>query len=168
MTNVQCSAIILQYVLMASVVNADTLRAIPASGEPFQAELAAVDAQWQITFRVANEPRMMPAADLVTWGKCPEQGRAAGLVLADGSFVAAQIVAADKDALTADSDAMGTVKLPLESLSGIVLRRLSSHADDDKLLDRLAQTISPRPFSEGPGAKAGSGKEAGQGGHAAS
>ena len=42
----------------------------------------------------------MPAADLVCWGRCPEQGRGGALVLADGSLLMAAVVAADKEQLT--------------------------------------------------------------------
>ncbi len=140
--------------LLVSKATADMPQAVPVAGEPFRAELVAVDPHWQLTFQVDNQTRTIPAADLVTWGQCPEQGRAVGLVLADGSFLVAQIAAADKDSLTADSDTLGTVKLPLESLSGFILRRLSNPSDNDKLLDRIANLISPRlQAGETPGVR---------------
>ena len=83
--------------------------------------------------------KTIPAADLVRWGQCPEQGRAGGLVFADGSLLTAEVVAADKDRLTADSDLFGTLKLPLESLAGIVFHAPSDQHRRDALLDRLVQ-----------------------------
>jgi hypothetical protein len=123
---------------IASSVRADALVAIPIEGEPFRAKLVAADDRWQLTFAVGNEQRTIPAADLVRWGRCTEQGRAGGLVLADGSLLTAEVVAADKDRLTADSDLFGTLKLPLDSLAGIVLRPPSDRQRFDLLLDRLA------------------------------
>ena len=123
---------------------------MPLSGEPFRAELIAADADWQLTFRSAQEQRTMPAADLVCWGQCPEQGRGGALVLADGSLLMAEVVAADKEQITADSDLFGTVKLPRQSLSGVLFHSLSNRSDADKLLDRLvrpaAEAISPLPL----------------------
>ena len=96
--------------------------------------------------------RTMPAADLVCWGRCIEQGRAGGLVLADGSLLLARVTAADADKLTAESELFGSLRLPLESLSGVIFHPPSAQADRDKLFDRLA--ISPLPPGEGPGVRA--------------
>jgi len=172
MRRVRCLLAILLGCLCVSKATAEVPQAVPVAGEPFRAQLVAADSQWQLKFRVDNQDRMMPAVDLVTWGQCPEQGRGGGLVLADGSFVAAQVVAANKDSLTADSDTLGTLKLPLESLSGLVLQQLSHPSDNDKLLDRIANpaiaTVSPHPLGEGqgmsaPGEKESSRPQAGKG-----
>ena len=112
-------------------------RGVPAAGEPFHAELTGVTADWQLTFNIGGKQHVMPAADLVCWGRCPEQGRGVALVLADGSILMAENVAADKERLTANSELLGTLKLPLEALAGIVLQMPSQPADRDKLLDRL-------------------------------
>jgi hypothetical protein len=60
-------------------------------------------------------------------------------VLADGGLLAADITGADKDNLTAESDLLGTLKLPLETLAGIVFHVPSGKQDRDKLLDRVAR-----------------------------
>ena len=129
--------------------------AVPVDGTPFQAALAAVDAKWQITFLVGGQRKTVPAADLVRWGQCPEQGRAGGLVLADGSFLVADVDAADKDRLSADSDLFGTQKIPLDALSGVILHPPSSQQDRDKLFDRIVQGDIPHsnPLPEGEGTK---------------
>ncbi len=119
--------------------------AIPVDGARSARNWPAVDAKWQITFLVDGQRKTMPAADLVRWGQCPEQGRAGGLVLADGSFLVADVAAADKDRLSADSDLFGTQKIPLEALSGVILHPPSSQPDRDKLFDRLVHSDSPHP-----------------------
>ena len=149
--NLQFAICILQFAICNLLARADSPVAVPVDGVPSHAELAAVDAKWQITFLVGGERKTMPAADLVRWGQCPEQGRAGGLVLADGSFLVADVNAADKDRLSADSDLFGTQKVPLEALSGVILHPPSSQQDRDKLFDRL---VSPLPLGEGSGVRA--------------
>jgi hypothetical protein len=113
--------------------------AVPVEGPPFRAELSAADAQWQLTFIADHTRRIMPAADLVYWGQCAELSRAGAVVLADGGLLSATVLAADKERLTIDSDSFGTVKLPLESLAGVVFHLPPARQDRDKLLDRIAR-----------------------------
>ncbi len=134
---------------IASSARADAPVAVPIEGEPFRAKLVAADARWQLTFAVGKEQRTIPAGDLVRWGRCAEQGRAGGLVLADGSLLVAEVVAADKDVLTADSDLFGTMKLPLDLLAGIVLRPPSDRQQSDALLDRLGDCPDSRASENG-------------------
>ena len=82
----------------------------------------AVDAQWQLTFAGGGKQHTMPAAELVRWGAFAEPARGPVLVLADGGLLPAEVVKIDKERLTADSDLLGTLKIPLESLSGILFR----------------------------------------------
>jgi hypothetical protein len=165
--NLHFSICIFQFALLllvpsihAPAARAEAPLAVPVDGEPFRAELTAIAADWQITFAAGQQPRTMPAADLVAWGQCAEQGRAGGLVLADGSLVMADVVAADKEKLTADSEAFGTLKLPLDALSGVVFRWPSDRRQRDALVDRLLQWPSPLPSGEGPGVRAGQGVRA--------
>ena len=137
--NLHFALAVLAHAIVPQLAWADAPLVVPTDGESFRAELSAVDADWHVTFRTGQRQRTVPAADLLCWGQCPEQGRGGALVLADGSLVAAEVVAADRKTLTADSDVFGTLKLPLESLSGIVFHQSSSRADRDKLLDRLAR-----------------------------
>jgi hypothetical protein len=121
------------------LARAESPQAVPIEGKPFRAELTAADANWQLTFTADHERRTIKAAELVRWGQCVEQGRGGALVLADGSLLSAEIVSADKDRLTADSDLFGTVKLPLESLAGVVFHTPSDRQQHDELLDRLVR-----------------------------
>jgi hypothetical protein len=125
--------------LFAATARAELPLAVPVDGAPFLAELVAADADWRLTFATAGGHQTIPAADLVRWGQCPEQSNAGCLVLADGSLLTAEVVAADKDRLTADSDLFGTLKLPLETLAGIVFHAPSDRRDRDAILDRLVR-----------------------------
>jgi hypothetical protein len=115
--------------------------AVPVEGPAFAAELAGVDAQWQVTLRAAGASRTLPAADLVRWGSPAEVRQGPLVVLADGGFMAAEVIEADKQALSIDSDLFGLVKLPLESLAGIVFQSPSDRQARDVLLDQVAKAV---------------------------
>jgi hypothetical protein len=122
----------------SSPASATSPLAVPVDDPSFRGQLIAV-ADARLTFAVDGQKKTIPAADLVRWGRCPEQGRAGALVLADGSLINAEIVAADKDRLTADSDLFGTLKIPIESLAGVVFHAPSDRLRHDLLLDRLVR-----------------------------
>jgi len=112
--------------------------AYPVDGKPFPAELAAINAQWQITFGKGGTTRVMPAAALARWGTCPEPRRGPLLVLADGSLVAAdERFLVGKEKLTADTLLFGQVSIPLERLAGIVLRLPADPVQRTLLIDRV-------------------------------
>jgi len=113
-------------------------RGVPVDGEPFAGELAAVDAAWQITFSAGEKPKTLPAADLVAWGRCRELTDGPVVVLGDGNLVVADVLAADRQQLTVDSLLFGTVKLPLETVAGVVFQLPVERGARDRLLDRVA------------------------------
>jgi hypothetical protein len=136
-SQILCLQLLLLFCLY-SPARAEPPTAIPVDGPSFRADLIAA-ADGRLTFTVDNQKKTIPAADLVRWGQCPEQGRAGALVLADGSLITAEIVAADKDRLTADSDLFGSLKIPIESLAGVVFHAPSDRQRHDVLIDRLVR-----------------------------
>ncbi len=104
-----------------------------------QARLTSVDAQGKLGFDAAGKPRTLAAADLVSWGQPAELRKGPILVLADGGFLPAAVLGADKADLSVDSARLGTLKLPLDSLAGIVFRPPPHPAELDALLDRVAR-----------------------------
>jgi len=118
---------------------AATAEAVPVEGPAFAAELAGVDAQWQVTLGTADRSRTLPAAELVRWGSPAEVRQGPLVVLADGGLLAAEVIEADKETLSIDSDLFGLVKLPLESLAGIVFQSPSDRQARDALLDQVAK-----------------------------
>ena len=78
-------------------------------------------------------------ADLVSWGQPAELRKGPILVLADGGFLPAAVLAAEKADLSVDSARLGALKLPLDSLAGIVFRPPPHPAELDALLDRVAR-----------------------------
>ncbi|MEN6449125.1 MAG: NPCBM/NEW2 domain-containing protein [Thermoguttaceae bacterium] len=122
----------------AATVQAESPWAVPIRGEPFRADVLAVDANWQVTLAIGRERKVMPAADLVKWGRCAEQGRGGSVVLADGSLLAADLAMADERQVAVDSDSLGTLKIPLEALAGVIFRPPTDPQRRDALVDRLA------------------------------
>ena len=82
--------------------------AVPVAGEPFQADLR----RWTRTGKsiflpartAANHAGRRPGS---AGDECTGTGQGGALVLADGSLLAAETVAADKEKLTVDSDVLG-------------------------------------------------------------
>jgi hypothetical protein len=125
--------------LVCSASIAQTPLVVPVDGEPFQARLVSADAQGKVGFDVAGKPRELAAADLVSYGQPAELRKGPIVVLAAGGFLPAAVLAADKAELSLDSARLGTLKLPLETLAGIVFRPPPYPADLDALLDRVAR-----------------------------
>ncbi len=112
--------------------------AVPVDGEPFQAKLTNVDAQWRLTFEMARKKsRTLAAADLVEWGHPTELRKGPIIVLADGGRLVAAVTDADKTRLSVNSRLLGALKLPLDSLAGIVFRAPPNAQELDALLDRI-------------------------------
>jgi hypothetical protein len=128
-------------IILAAVssARAELPLAVPVDGQPFAARLTSVDAQERLGFDVAGKPRVLAAAELVSWGQPAELRKGPILVLADGGFLPAAVLGADKVDLSADSARLGTLKLPLDALSGIVFRPPPHAAELDALLDRVAR-----------------------------
>jgi hypothetical protein len=110
--------------------------AVPVDGRPFAARLVAADAQWRLAFDADGKRKTVPAADLAWWGTCAEPAGEL-LVLADGGILVAQVTAADKQSLTAESELLGTLKLPRAALTGVVFHPPADRKARDALLDRV-------------------------------
>jgi hypothetical protein len=116
---------------------ADTPLAVPVDGEPFAARLTSVGAEGQLVFTAGEKERTLPARELAWWGTCREPARGPLLVLADGGILPADVSGADKERLAAESDLLGPLKLPLETLAGVVLRLPVDPPQRDLLVDRV-------------------------------
>lgn len=118
---------------------------MPADGQPFSGRLVAADDDWQLAFDCRGQRRTMPAAELVYWGVCPETAQGPILVMADGGLLVADVLAADKESLTADSLPLRSEKppellrLPLDALAGVVFDPPADRRRRDRLLDRVAR-----------------------------
>jgi hypothetical protein len=114
-------------------------QAVPVDGEPFRDRLTSVDAQWKLTFDIAGKPRTLAAADLVAWGHPAELRKGPVIVLADGGRLVAAVVDSDKTHLSVSSRLLGDLKLPLDSLAGIIFRAPPNAQELDALLDSVVR-----------------------------
>jgi hypothetical protein len=135
----QVVAVMVVLSLLASLVEAAGPAVVPIDGPSTPAQLVAADAAWQLTFTSGGKPRTMPAADLVRWGTPAEPARAPILVLADGGLLPADVVGIDKEQLAAESDLLGPLKIPLESLAGILFHPPAGRPQTDRLLGRIVR-----------------------------
>ena len=113
--------------------------AVPVEGRPFADEVVSIDDAGRMVFQTGAEKRELALRDLVAWGACPEAKRSPLLVLADDGLLAADVLASDKEILTADSDVFGRMKIPWDRLAGIVFRLPPAGKDRDALIDRIAR-----------------------------
>ena len=109
----------------------------PVDAEPFAGAISGIDADWQITFAGNLPRRIIPAANLVQWGSPAEAARSPVLVLADGGLLVADGIRSDSVSLTADSDLLGAIHLPLGQMAGVVLHPPNDRAARDRLFDRV-------------------------------
>ncbi len=112
---------------------------VPIDGPSTPAQLVAADAAWQLTFTSGGKQRSMPAADLVRWGTPAEPARTPILVLADGGLLPADVAGIDKEQLAGESDLLGPLKIPLESLAGILFHPPAGRPTRDRLLARIVR-----------------------------
>src|SRR5208282_2310493 len=96
--------------------------AVPVDGQPFEARLTSVDAQGKLGFDMRGKLLALASADLVSWGQPAELRKGPIVVLADGGYLPAAVLSSDKTDLSVDSARLGALKLPLDSLAGVVFR----------------------------------------------
>jgi len=132
------AALAVLYGMLAASPRAETAELVPIDGQPFDAELLSVDANWHIGFKTVEGTRAMPAADVVRWGALQELRRGPVLVLADGGLLVADGIHADKETLTAESLLFGKVHTSLERLNGVVFQLPGDRDQRDRLLDIIA------------------------------
>jgi hypothetical protein len=121
---------------------------VPIDGAPFAAELTAVDGNWQFTFRAGKDERKLAAGELMAWGdlvepksrsRLPEFFPPAELILADGGVLVVDIKNSQSEALIAESSALGELKIPFETVRGILFRPPINRQRRDALANRLTE-----------------------------
>ncbi len=127
---------LLPLAVAASVRAAESPIAVPVTGSPFPARIVLLDEQGKITFESQGQQRTLSAEELVYWGECREPGRAGGLVLVDGGFLAAEVNGINQASISARSQIFGQIQLPRDRVAGIVFTVPISTADADKLRER--------------------------------
>ena len=112
-------------------------RVVHIDGEPFEARLAGRDASGDWIFANEAGRRVVPADDLIRWGRPVEPPRGPVAVLVDGGVLPAEPVRIEEAHALLDSDALGNIRVPLESLVGLVFAWPAGRGEQDRLVDRL-------------------------------
>ncbi len=111
---------------------------VPVDGAPFQAKLTSIDAAGVTTFELSTgETQRMQLPDICQWGTWAEASAGSQLALVDGSLLVADVLSLDKDSVTVDSSAAGALKLPLETVAGIIFSPPLGRQRQDELLAKL-------------------------------
>jgi hypothetical protein len=110
---------------------------VPVEGKPFAAELLGFGEKSGCSFALEGKAKSLPLDELVYWGTLREPRRGPVVVFADGGLLAADVLGADKDRLDVDSELFGRLKLPLESLAGVIFRLPGTTEGRDRLVDRI-------------------------------
>jgi hypothetical protein len=118
--------------------------AILADGKRLVSGLAGIDEQWKISLRGAEAIRVLPASDLVLWGRYRDFERGPQVVLSDGSLIVGDVLhISGQEIVIGDSTGLGRVlwensSLPRRSVRAILFQPPADSLARDKLLDSLA------------------------------
>ena len=122
--------------------DADT--AILADGKRLPCRLVGIDEQWKISLRGAKAIRVLPAKDLVLWGRYRDSARGPQVLLTDGSLIVGDVLQLSREEITiGDSTGLGRVLwepslIPRQSVRAILFQPPADALARDKLIDALA------------------------------
>jgi len=133
--------------VMAAAADGDV--AYPIAERPFQAELASIDREGNISFRTGGKVRVVAAADLAYWGRYRDGEAGPQFMLADGGLVRADLLLFDSQQLIL-GDATGLGRglwdestLPRPCVRAIVVQPPADRAACDRLWFELAADEGP-------------------------
>ncbi|HEX4149894.1 MAG TPA: NPCBM/NEW2 domain-containing protein [Pirellulales bacterium] len=115
---------------------------VPIDGQPLDATLVGVDADWQMRFakvdaQETEDPIRLSAAKIVSWGALHAAPLRPQLVLSGGGLLVADVLKLDKERLPVDSALLGPIALPLESVLGVIFQPPALPAQHDMLVRQL-------------------------------
>lgn len=106
-------------------------------GEPFSAELLGISPQGEVRFRTGDDDRQIRAAELVAWGEFRDSDRGPQILLADGSWLIAEILQIEDDQLQIYSDLWGEAAIPLAAVRGVLFSPSPAPAVRDAVRGRI-------------------------------
>ena len=116
---------------------------LSTSGPIAPAKLVALAADGSLTLEAGGKKSTYPPGNLVSFGKFTESDRGPLVVLADGSWVVADLTALSADEYRIDSRLLGELSLPRGSVRGIIFRLPAEKPARDRLIDRLLTRKDP-------------------------
>jgi hypothetical protein len=95
------------WLFVAPAWAADPL-AFPLDEPAFPAQLAIIDAEWNVQFRAGDKLRVVGAIDLAYWGRYYDDEHGPQIVLRDGSLIRADVLSLDdKELILGDATGLG-------------------------------------------------------------
>ncbi len=111
--------------------------------DDFQGQLAGIDKDWNLTFRVERDERQVTAADLQSWGEFRDREGSSLVLLADGGMLATEVLEISRAHVTVKPKSWRQLKMPLEVVRGIIFRPPAGTLQRDRLIfDILSATGS--------------------------
>jgi hypothetical protein len=112
---------------------------------PLPARLVGIDREANVSLAIGGKVRVVPARELVSWGRYRDTSAGPQVLLVDGSAVRADVLRIDEDSLVV-GDATGLGRglwedstLPRSAVRAILFQPPAGTADRDRLLDQLAE-----------------------------
>ena len=102
-------------------------------GQTFAAKLLKVDADGTITFDDDGRQHTVPVAELIAWSNPAEPLRGAQVFTTDGSLLIGEAALIDDEDLVVLTALVGTVRLPLEIVRGVVFQPPANREQRDRL-----------------------------------
>lgn len=119
------------------------------SESPFAARLTGIDREWNVSFRTgmpgSEKVRVVPAAEITTWGRWRDAEGGPQILLADGGIIRADVLKLDGESLVlGDATGLGRMlweesTLPKTAVRAILYQPPAAAANRDRLLDDLAK-----------------------------
>jgi hypothetical protein len=112
---------------------------------PLAAQLAGIDAEWNISLKAAGKVRVVRAADLAYWGRYRDVEAGPQILLADGGVLRADLLALDETQFVlGDATGLGRGQwdesaLPRAALLALVWQPPADAAQRDRLIRDLAE-----------------------------
>jgi hypothetical protein len=126
---------------VAGLASEPTYVLVDGTQQPGQ--FAGIDPQGRLLFSTSAGQQAVSLDKLAWWGECGEVRKGCVALLADGSVIRGDVDSADGANLTIDSELLGDLKLPWNTLAGIVFHTPASTADRDRLFDRIMRPYDP-------------------------
>jgi hypothetical protein len=120
---------------------ADALRQFhPVDGKPNAAAITKVDTDGTLHVSADGKSSKLKADDFVRWGSFVDAQRGPQILLAPDGLIVADEVHIEGERLIAPSAVLGDLKLPFESIAGILFRPPSDPQRRDALYARIRET----------------------------
>ncbi|HTN74241.1 MAG TPA: NPCBM/NEW2 domain-containing protein [Pirellulaceae bacterium] len=125
--------------LLAGVGFAAEQTGLAVTGTLPASKLIGITADGGITLEVSGKATAYPPEKLVQWGQFVEPQRGPLVVLADGSWLVAELIGLNADYCRVDSRLLGILALPRSLVRGVIFRWPVERAARDRLIDRLLE-----------------------------